>query len=78
MKRFHLNQQTLNNIGYISITIMMGLLLLLWFKIVPDSWAVPFLVIALALVGARIVLRIKLIRMERAALRAQKNDAVRS
>ncbi len=78
MKTFQLNQRTLNNAGYISITIMMGLLLLLWFKIVPDSWAVPFLVIALALVVARIVLRIKLIRKERAALRAQKNEAVRS
>ncbi len=78
MKTFQLNQRTLNNAGYISITIMMGLLLLLWFKIVPDSWAVPFLLIALALVFARIVLRIKLIRKERAALRAQKNEAVRS
>ncbi len=78
MKRPDLNQRTLNNLGYISITIMMGLLLLLWLRIVPDSFAVPFLVIALALVLLRIVLRIKLIRQERDALRAHKGGAARS
>jgi hypothetical protein len=67
-----INQRTLNNLGYISITVMMAMLLLLWFKIVPDSFSVPFLLIAVALVLVRIVLRIKLIRMEREALRSRK------
>lgn len=75
MKSSYLNHRTLNNFGYVSITIMMGLLLLLWFKVVPDSFAVPFLVIALVLVLMRIVLRIKLIRMERDTLRTRTSGA---
>ncbi len=73
-----INQRTLNNLGYVSITVMMAMLLLLWFKIVPDSFAVPFLLIAAALVLVRIVLRIKLIRMEREVLRSRKGGSEHS
>lgn len=64
----NLTAHTINNFGYVSITIMMGLLLLLWFKVVPESFTIPFFIIALALFGARIIMRIKLARMEREAM----------
>lgn len=60
-----LDRRTLNNLGYISITVMMLMLLLLWFKIVPEWLTLPFFLVALALVAVRIILRIKLIRKER-------------
>lgn len=60
-----ISARTINNLGYISITIMMAMLLLLWFGIVPESFTLPFFVIALALFLTRIVLRIKLARSER-------------
>jgi len=66
----NLTTRTINNFGYVSITIMMGLLLLLWFKVVPESWTIPFFIIALALFGVRVIMRIKLARNEREALRS--------
>ncbi len=69
----NLTPQTINNFGYVSITIMMGLLLLLWFKIVPETFTIPFFVIALALFVARIIMRIKLARRERAAMQSNIN-----
>ncbi len=64
----NLTTTTINNFGYISISIMMGLLLLLWFKVVPESFTIPFFIIAFALFAARIIMRIKLARMEREAM----------
>lgn len=69
----NLTTRTINNFGYVSITIMMGMLLLLWFKVVPQSFTIPFFIIALALFAARIVMRIKLTRMEREAMRSKTN-----
>ncbi|MEO8168050.1 MAG: hypothetical protein ABI623_07380, partial [bacterium] len=66
--QMNLTTTTVNNFGYISITIMMALLLLLWFKVVPGTFTIPFFIIALALFIARIVMRIKLARMEREAM----------
>lgn len=64
----NLTAHTINNFGYVSITIMMAMLLLLWFKVVPESFTIPFFIVALGLFGARIIMRIKLTRMEREAL----------
>lgn len=57
--------RTINNLGYISITVMMAMLLLLWFRIVPESFTIPFFVVAAGLFLTRIILRIKLARLER-------------
>lgn len=73
-----LDQTTVNNLGYISITIMMAMLLLLWFRIVPDAFTIPFFVLALLLFVSRIVLRIKLLRQERNAMGENDRDASRS
>ncbi|MER3524067.1 MAG: hypothetical protein C4326_08355 [Ignavibacteria bacterium] len=73
-----LDQRTVNNLGYISITIMMAMLVLLWFRIVPDSFAVPFFVLALLLFLSRIVLRVTLFRQERKAMRENDVNASRS
>jgi Ca2+/Na+ antiporter len=59
------DRHRLNNLGYISITVMMLMLLLLWFKLVPQWLTLPFFLVALALVVVRIVLRVKLIQKER-------------
>ncbi|HXF99572.1 MAG TPA: hypothetical protein VNL69_02250 [Bacteroidota bacterium] len=66
-----LDHHTLNNLGYISITIMMAMLLLLWFKIVPEWLTLPFFLVALVLFVTRVVLRVRLIRKEREELRAK-------
>lgn len=68
----NLTAKAINNFGYVSITIMMGLLLLLWFRIVPDTFTIPFFVIALALFLGRVILRIRLAKVEREALLAKK------
>ncbi|MEK7670740.1 MAG: hypothetical protein AAB344_00775 [Bacteroidota bacterium] len=69
-----ITSKTVNNFGYISITIMMALLLLLWFRVVPESFTVPFFVIALGLFLTRIFLRIKLAQIERQTLQANKQQ----
>ena len=71
----NLTSKTINNFGYVSITIMMALLLLLWFRIVPDSFTIPFFVIAAALFIVRLVLRIRLIKLERKALQTNNRQS---
>ncbi len=70
--------RTVNNLGYISITVMMAMLLLLWFGIVPESFTVPFFVVALGLFLTRIVLRIKLARSERLAHKSTRQQEKQS
>lgn len=57
-----LSTKTINIIGYISLAIMLVLLLLLWFRIVPESYAIPFAIIAGALFLMRFALRILVMR----------------
>lgn len=57
-----LSTTTINVIGYISLAIMLILLLLVWFRIVPESYAIPFAIIAGVLFLTRVTLRILVMR----------------
>ena len=52
--------------SYISLAIMLVMLLLLWFRIVPDSLLIPFFIVALVMSAIRIVLRLRLAKITRA------------
>jgi hypothetical protein len=51
--------------GFISITVMLVLLVLIWFRLVPETYYWPFFTIAALLFIARIVLRVTAARNER-------------
>lgn len=51
--------------GFVSITVMLVLLLLIWFRLVPETYYWPFVAIAAFLFFSRIVLRIKAAKNER-------------
>ena len=51
--------------SYISLAIMLVMLLLIWFRIVPDTLLIPFFTVAVVLSIARIVLRIRLAKATR-------------
>jgi len=70
-----LTSKTVNNFGYVSVVIMLTLLVLVWFRLVPDSFTIPFFVIALVLFVVRLVLRIRLATLERQALQSNKRQA---
>ena len=70
-----LTSKTVNNFGYVSVVIMLTLLVLVWFRLVPDSFTIPFFVIALVLFVVRLVLRIRLAKLERQALQSNKRQA---
>ena len=70
----NITPKTVATYGYISIPVMLIMLALLWFRIVPESYTIPFFSIALGLFVVRIFLRIQLARNERRALEAKKTD----
>ena len=51
--------------GFFSITVMLVLLLLIWFRLVPETYYWPFVAIAALLFVSRIILRIKAAKNER-------------
>jgi hypothetical protein len=51
--------------GFASIGVMLVMLTLMWFKIVPQSYYLPFFFIALALLISRIILRLIMTRQEK-------------
>ncbi len=51
--------------GFVGIGIMALLLIVIWFKMVPESYYVPLFAIALVLWASRIILRMMLLRKER-------------
>ena len=51
--------------GFISITVMLVLLILIWLRLVPETYYWPFFTIAALLFIARIVLRLTAARNER-------------
>ena len=51
--------------SYISLAIMLVMLLLIWFRIVPDTLLIPVFTVAVVLSIARIVLRIRLAKATR-------------
>jgi len=51
--------------GFVSITVMLILLILIWLRLVPESWYWPFFVIAALMFLSRIILRFKAARDEK-------------
>ena len=51
--------------GFVSITIMLILLILIWFRLVPETYYWPFFIIAALLFLTRVVLRFKAARDEK-------------
>jgi len=51
--------------GFISITVMLILLILIWFRLVPETYYWPFFIIAALLFVTRIVLRFMAGKSER-------------
>lgn len=61
-----ITQKAVTIYGIAGIAVMVILLSLLWFKVVPRSLYVPVFLMALAVFAGRLVLRILLLRQERA------------
>jgi hypothetical protein len=61
----HMTQRGLNIYGYVSVTVMLVLLLLVVFKQVPVSWYRGLFLIALVLFLIRITLRLVVARQAR-------------
>jgi len=51
--------------GFVSITVMLILLVLIWFRLVPETYYWPFFIIAALLFVTRIVLRLMAEKSER-------------
>ena len=51
--------------GFVGIGIMAVLLILLWFKMVPESYNIPLFAVALVIWASRIILRMMMLRKER-------------
>ena len=60
-----LTRKFLNVYGIVGIVLMAILLLLIWLKIVPESYNIPLFSVALVLWASRMVLRMLLVRKER-------------
>gem|GEM_PF-5971444 len=60
-----LTQRFLNIYGLVGIVFMAVVFLLVWFKIVPPSFQLPLLLVALFIWASRLVMRILLARKER-------------
>jgi len=69
-----LNPRIVTIYGYASIFSMLVLLVLVWFKLVPESMYLPVFLIAAALFAIRIVLRIMLLRQERKAMKGLSDE----
>lgn len=69
----NLTAKSVNTLGFVGIAIMLMLLALLWFRVVPESWTIPFFIVALSLFLTRLVLRVLLIRKEKHSLQKKKN-----
>jgi hypothetical protein len=54
-----------NTFGYVFLVIVVGLLLVVWFQLVPRSMYVPLFLVALVLYLIRITLRLVLERQRR-------------
>ncbi|MCZ6775641.1 MAG: hypothetical protein O7D34_04185 [Ignavibacteria bacterium] len=60
-----ITHKAVNTYGYISISVMLVLLVLVWFEVVPKSLYIPLFLVAAALFGGRLVLRVLLVRQLR-------------
>ncbi len=65
----------MNLLSYIFITIMLVMLGVLVFRLVPDSLAIPFFVVALVLFVTRRVLRMQLAKQERDTLQSKRSPS---
>ena len=51
--------------GFVGIGIMAVLLMLMWFKMVPESYFIPLFAVALVIWASRIIMRMMLAKKER-------------
>ena len=60
-----LNPRWVNVYGYVFLVIVLAMLVLVWFRLVPQSMFIPLFLVALVLYMVRITLRLLLARQRR-------------
>ena len=60
--------------GFVGIGVMAVLLMLLWFKLVPESWFIPLFAVALVIWASRVIMRMMLAKKERSEESAQTSN----